>query len=169
MKQVIRGAAFRRVGFAIAVAAALGGCASHAPRQVGTYEPQRGWSPVPPVAAQPAPGAQAPYGVVESAERVRADAQSTGGGALLGGVIGAVVGRQFGSGGGRTAGTMVGAFGGAVIGDQIEKNQRGGGRELLRVVVRFERGQRQQFDLDASTDLRPGDRVVLQDNRLSRY
>lgn len=44
----------------------------------------------------------------------------TGGGALLGAVVGGALGNQFGKGNGRAVSTLIGAVGGGMVGDQIE-------------------------------------------------
>ncbi len=116
----------------------------------------------------PAYGPQAEYGRVQSVDLVRGESQTTGGGALLGGLIGAVVGRQVGSGSGRTAGTLVGAAGGAIIGNQIEKGQRGA-RDVWRVVVQTDQGGVRSFDYGQPVDLRSGDRVRIDGNQVVRY
>lgn len=108
------------------------------------------------------------YGRVQSVDLIRGESQTTGGGALLGGLVGAVVGRQLGSGSGRTAGTMVGAAGGAIIGNQIEKNQRGA-QDVWRVVVRTDQGGVRSFDYPQPAGLNPGDRVRIDGNQLARY
>jgi outer membrane lipoprotein SlyB len=108
------------------------------------------------------------YGQVQSIDLVRAESQTTGGGALLGGVIGAVVGRQIGSGSGKAAGTAVGALGGAIIGNQIEKNNRGA-RDFYRVAIVTQAGQVRTFDYQQLADLRVGDRVRIEDNQVFRY
>ena len=98
------------------------------------------------------------YGQVQSIDLVRAESQTTGGGALLGAAVGAVVGRQIGSGSGRTAGTIVGAMGGAVVGNQIEKNNRGA-QDFYRVAIVTQQGQVRTFDyqqLVGTSCRRPG-------------
>ncbi len=122
--------------------------------------------PQPPVASTAAYGVE--YGQVQSIDVVRAENQTSGGGALLGGLIGAVVGRQIGSGSGRDAGTVVGAFGGAVIGNQIEKNNRGA-RDFYRVAIITQSGQLRTFDYQQLADLRVGDRVRIEQNQVYRY
>ena len=107
------------------------------------------------------------YGQVQSIDLVRAESQTSGGGALLGGVIGAVVGRQIGSGSGRDAGTAVGAVGGAIIGNQIEKNNRGA-RHFYRVSVVTQYGQVRSFDYPQLADLRVGDRVRIEGDQVYR-
>ena len=108
------------------------------------------------------------YGQVQSIDLVRAESQTTGGGALLGGLIGAVVGRQIGSGSGRDAGTAVGAVGGAIIGNQIEKNNRGA-RDFYRVAIVTQQGQVRTFDYPQLADLRVGDRVRIEGDQVYRY
>ena len=118
----------------------------------------------------PTPSASAyriEYGQVRSVDMVRAESQTSGGGALLGGVIGAVVGRQIGSGTGRDAGTAVGAVGGAIIGNQIEKNQRSA-QTFYRIAVVTQSGQTRTFDYAQPGDLRVGDRVRIENNQLYR-
>lgn len=48
--------------------------------------------------------------------------RTTGGGALLGTVIGGLAGSAIGNGGGRVAATAIGAMGGAIVGNQVEAN-----------------------------------------------
>lgn len=119
--------------------------------------------------APPTPSAyRVEYGQVQSIDLVRAESQTTGGGALIGGVIGAVVGRQIGSGSGRDAGTAVGAVGGAIIGNQIEKNNRGA-RDFYRVAIVTQSGQVRSFDYPQPGDLRVGDRVRIEGDQVYRY
>lgn len=117
----------------------------------------------------PAPAAyRSEYGRVQSIDLVRAENQTSGGGAVLGGLIGAVVGRQIGDGSGRAAGTLIGAAGGAIIGNQIEKNQRGA-QDVYRVAIRTEQGQLRSFDYQQPGDLRVGDRVRIENNQVFRF
>jgi outer membrane lipoprotein SlyB len=124
--------------------------------------------PVQSVGNVPAYQQQAEFGHVQSIDLVRAENQTSGGGAVLGGLVGAVVGRQIGSGSGRSAGTLVGAVGGAIVGNQIEKNQRGA-QDFYRVVIRTEYGQVRSFDYQQLADLRVGDRVRIEGNQVYRY
>ena len=121
--------------------------------------------------APPAPTGSAyriEYGQVQSIDLIRAQSQTSGGGALLGAAIGAVVGRQVGSGSGRTAGTIVGAMGGAVIGNQVEKNNRAA-QDFYRVAIVTQQGQVRTFDYQQLADLRVGDRVRIENNQVYRY
>ena len=58
------------------------------------------------------------------------EAPRSGGGALLGALIGGVAGNAIGSGGGRAAATALGLVGGAVVGDRVE----GGGAQQVQSV-----------------------------------
>lgn len=140
------------LGAALLAALVAVGCATHPATQP----------------AAPTPSAyRVEYGHVQSIDLVRAESQTTGGGALLGGVIGAVVGRQIGSGSGRDAGTAVGAVGGAIIGNQIEKNRRGA-QNFYRVAILTQHGQVRSFDYAQLGDLRVGDRVRIENNQVYR-
>ncbi len=109
------------------------------------------------------------YGVVRSIESVgNSSEQAHGGGAVVGGIIGAVIGRQFADGNrGKNVGTVAGAVGGALIGNEVEKNAR---REQhgVRVNVQLEQGGMRSFDYRNTIDLRVGDRVRIEGNQLFR-
>jgi outer membrane lipoprotein SlyB len=108
------------------------------------------------------------YGVVTSVEASRANGGSSGAGALLGGVVGAVIGRQVaGRGDARTAGTFAGAVAGALIGNHLEK-RRGSGSERARVSVQLDRGGVITLEEGDLGDVRVGDRVRIENNRLYR-
>ena len=151
------------VGVALAMAL-LAGCAQQPvgrPPVAYPQQPGYGWG----TPQQPQP-AYAQYGQVTRIERV--GAEPSGGGAVLGGVVGAVVGRQFGgSSSARNVGTVLGAVGGAMIGHQIERGQSSNG--AIRVSVQFDNGTARAFDYAELGDLRVGDRVRLQDGQLYRY
>jgi outer membrane lipoprotein SlyB len=108
------------------------------------------------------------YGRVRSIDVVNARESNSGGGALLGGLIGAIVGRQFGnSSNGRATGTFAGAVGGALIGNEVEANNRGG-RDHLRISIWLDRGGVRDFAVPHAGDLRVGDRVRIEGDRLMR-
>ena len=58
------------------------------------------------------------------------EAPRSGGGALLGALVGGLAGNSIGGGGGRAAATALGVFGGAVVGDRFE----GGGAQQVQNV-----------------------------------
>lgn len=132
----------------------LGGCAT-AP--YGYYG-----APPPTVA----PSVQ--YGVVEGIDIFRSDGSGPiGVGALLGGIAGGVIGHQIGSGTGTTVATIAGAVGGAVVGSQIESKQRVEGSRY-RITVRTDAGYLLQLDNSNDLNLRVGDRVRVENNRVYR-
>jgi len=111
------------------------------------------------------------YGAVASIEPLGGGRQTSGGGAVLGGVVGALIGHQIGHGGEKAAATAVGVVGGALLGNEIEKNQSrsgGGGREGWRVTVRFNNGEQRAYDYARLNELRVGDRVRVVDNEVYR-
>jgi outer membrane lipoprotein SlyB len=112
-----------------------------------------------------------PYGTVESVDIVAdAPSRTTGAGAVLGGVAGGVLGHQIGSGRGNDAATVAGAVGGAVVGNEVEKrhNEREGATGRYRVAVHMDDGSYQTF-LQDYADVRPGDRVRVDNGRVTRY
>jgi outer membrane lipoprotein SlyB len=115
-------------------------------------------------------GAQAgvEFGRVHHIEALSGYRANSGGGALLGGIIGGLVGRQFGTtSNGRATGTFAGAVGGVLIGNEIERQNRGG-RDGLLVVIALEQGGTREFAVPSVGDLRVGDRVRIEGNRLMR-
>lgn len=113
------------------------------------------------------------YGTVEDVQYVGGGGGgTTGGGAVIGGVVGGVAGHQMGgSRRARDAATVGGVVLGAIIGNEIERNQRSGGTAQYSVVrVRLENGQVLSMEQSANVDVRPGDRVRVYDRRgLTRY
>lgn len=147
-----------------AVALTLGACAHQpGPRYGGDN---------PPIYAPSRHGeARVEYGQVAGIDTVQTDRRggSTGAGGVIGAVTGAIIGRQFGnSSGGRATGTVLGAMGGAVLGDTIERQQRGGGASIVRVSVQLERGGLRTFDFQTVGDLRVGDRVRIENGQMYR-
>ena len=143
----------RIVGMALFVALAAG-CAHRpapvaAPTQGGYYQ-----------------GTQ--YGVVHSIDRVRAESQTSGGGAVVGGAIGGLIGNQIEHGNKRAIATTVGVVAGAIIGNQVEKNRQGR-QDIYRVTVQVERGGHRSFDYASLDNLRVGDRVRIENNQLYRW
>jgi len=109
------------------------------------------------------------FGRVHHIEALSGYRGNSGGGALLGGIIGGLVGRQFGnSSTGRAQGTFAGAVGGVLLGNEIERQNRGGGRDGLVVVIALEQGGTREFAVPSVGDLRVGDRVRIEGNRLLR-
>ncbi len=135
-------------------AIALGGCASPGYNYYGGP------------ATTVAPRVQ--YGVVEGIDVFRSDGSGpVGVGALVGGVAGGVIGHQFGSGGGNTAATIAGALGGALVGNEVERQNRVEGSRY-RITVRSDSGSLLQLDNVNDLNLRVGDRVRIEGNRVYR-
>ncbi len=153
-----------------AVALTLGACA----HQPGPRYGHGGVQDTPPIYSPSRHGEpRVEYGQVAGIETVQAERRggSTGAGGVIGAVAGAVIGRQFGnSGDGRATGTVLGALGGAVLGDTIERQQRGGGggSTVYRVSVQLERGGMRAFDFQSVGDLRVGDRVRVENGQMYR-
>jgi outer membrane lipoprotein SlyB len=89
-------------------------------------------------------------------------------GTVIGGIVGGLVGHQIGGGRGQTAATIAGAAGGAVAGNQLEKRSRGAD-ETFRVTVRLDDGGIQTVTQNDISDLRTGDRVRVEGDRVYRY
>ena len=112
------------------------------------------------------------YGVVSTIQPLApANALSTGGvmGTVVGAVVGGVVGNQFGGGRGRDVATVVGALGGAVAGNQIGQQYSSAPPSGYRIVVQVSDGSSRSFDVANLGDLRQGDHVRIDGNRLERY
>ncbi|NCT68438.1 MAG: glycine zipper 2TM domain-containing protein [Rhodanobacteraceae bacterium] len=109
-------------------------------------------------------------GVIRDVGRVYVrDNATSGGGAVLGAVIGGVLGSTLGHGRGRTATTVAGAVAGGFAGNAIERNQNGGGgREAWQFNVQLDDGRWATVTQWSNDDLRPGDRVMIRDDRLYR-
>lgn len=107
------------------------------------------------------------YGVVDGIEAMRGNDGGIGAGAIIGGVVGGVVGNQVGRGTGNDVATVAGVVGGAVVGHQIEKGNRQA--DSYRVRVRLENGGDQTVTQQSIDDLRVGDRVRIENGRVSRY
>jgi outer membrane lipoprotein SlyB len=111
-----------------------------------------------------APSAQ--YGVVDGIDYVQHGSSPSGAGAVIGGIAGGVIGHQIGSGRGNTAATIAGAIGGALVGNEVEKRHRRADEDY-RIGVRMDDGSYRTFIM-SSTDLRTGDRVAVEGDRLYR-
>ena len=108
--------------------------------------------------------------------------QPSGGGALIGAVVGGALGNQFGRGhgqDGRAVATVIGALGGGIVGNQIEAQNYPGyatqhagqschtqntveNRTIAQNVLYEYAGQRFNVQMPANGDFRPGVRIALQ-------
>lgn len=109
------------------------------------------------------------YGVVDSINQTSGGIANSGVGAgtIIGGVVGGVLGNQVGKGTGNTVATVAGVAGGALIGHEIDKNRQSK-NPTYAVRVRLNNGDFQTLNLDNVGDLRVGDRVRIENNRLYR-
>jgi outer membrane lipoprotein SlyB len=117
------------------------------------------------VAAAPAPTCRT-CGVVESIAYVKQEGSGSGAGAVLGGVVGGLLGHQVGGGRGKDVATVAGAVGGAVLGNQIEKNSKA--TQLADIRVRLEDGTTQTVRSQTDQGLRTGDKVRVENGKISR-
>lgn len=109
------------------------------------------------------------YGRVVGIETIAGgDGHTSGAGAVLGGVVGGVLGHQIGSGRGNTAATIGGAVAGAAVGNEVERRRDERG-SAYRVDVRLDNGALRSSTMEYIGDLRVGDRVRIDDGRVSRY
>jgi len=140
----------------------LGAAMVGATLALGACAPYPTYGPVSTVAPQ------VQYGVVESIDLYRSDGSGPiGVGALLGGIAGGVIGHQFGSGSGNTAATIAGAVGGAVVGNEVQRQNRVEGSRY-RITVRTDSGSLVQVENSNDLNLRIGDRVRIDGNRVYR-
>lgn len=147
------------VASVIAAAAILTGCASNAPApNAYNSASNNGYS-------SPVQGS----GTIDSIQVVQGQTRTGGGGAIIGGLVGALAGNQIGSGGGRTAATVAGGVGGALVGNNIEKNRAGDAPEMYQINIRMENGDVRSVTQDTVGDLRVGNRVRIVDGRAYRY
>lgn len=148
------------VAAVVAATAVLSGCASNAPYDNGTTAYNNNGFTNSPVQGS---------GTIDSIQVVQGQARTGGGGAVIGGLVGALAGNQVGSGGGRTAATIAGGVGGALVGNNIEKNRAGDAPEMYQINIRMENGETRSVTQDTVGDLRVGNRVRIVDGRAYRY
>ena len=100
-------------------------------------------------------------GTVASIHTVLLKGDSTGLGAVAGGVTGALVGNQIGRGNGNTAMTILGAAGGAFAGNEIEKNVKK--HYSYRVTVHMDDGSIRTVSQPSAPAVTVGERVRVVD------
>jgi outer membrane lipoprotein SlyB len=116
--------------------------------------------------AQAAP-VRVEHGYVEAIQVYRkGDNQPVNVGTLLGGLAGGVIGHQIGGGSGNTVATIGGAIAGAVVGNEVEKNRVEGTR--YRITVHLNSGATLSVEEADEVNLRIGDRVRVENNRVFR-
>lgn len=162
-----------KLGLALAATSVLAACVQAPPRYDNRY-PQ---GPAPQQqGGYPQQQQQAPYGMeygtVGNIEELRSQSRSTSGvGAILGAVVGGVLGNQVGGGFGRMAATAAGVAGGAAAGNALEQSSSGGRSTVsgYRIHINLQNGGQRIFDVPHPGDLRPGDRVQINQGQISRY
>ena len=87
-------------------------------------------------------------------------------GMITGGVVGAVLGHQLGGGFGKDLATVAGAAGGAYAGKEIEK--RATTHKVWTVTVKMPNGHTSNFEYSSAPGFQVGDKVRVENNRLSR-
>jgi outer membrane lipoprotein SlyB len=153
---------------AVTLAAALTACGTVDPYGANNY----------PVTSTPSgtysqpysqPVAAVEYGRVTNVSLVSGQARAPRGnavaGAVIGGIIGGLLGNQVGGGTGKTAATVLGAAGGAVVGSNIARRSDGTyatNDPVYRIEVQTDQGAMRVYDVAATGDLRPGDRVRIE-------
>ena len=153
----------------VALAAGLAACAPYDPYGPNNYPPSQTPTATHPGAYPAQQVGVVEYGRVTSVSLVRpatGAAPVSPAGTVIGGVVGGALGNQVGHGGGRAAATILGALGGAYVGNRVA----GGGNPgnypttsaVHRVTVQTDQGFIRTYDVNATGDLRPGDRVRIE-------
>lgn len=130
--------------------------------------------------ASPPPNAAAPQsqtyervatmsgtGVVEAIEVTHKESKGIAG-AVVGGVAGGLLGSTIGGGTGQVAAAVAGAAGGAYVGNKVQQNNAAN-KQVYNIRVRMNDGSLQTFSQEDNTEFRVGDRVRLDNGRISRY
>lgn len=153
----------------VALAAGLAACGTYDPYGPNNYPVSQAPAAAPYGTYPSQPVGYVEYGRVTNVSLIRPATGATTGsnpaGTVLGAVVGGALGNQIGSGSGRAAATILGAVGGAVVGNRIT----GGGAPtyattgpIYRVTVQTDQGHMRTYDVSATGDLRPGDRVRIE-------
>lgn len=105
------------------------------------------------------------YGTIQSIDSAKRDPNNLIG-TIAGAVVGGVVGSQIGAGRGKTVATIAGTAGGAVAGHEIQK--RTSKSDDVKVSVNMDDGSYQTIVQDSDSGLRVGDRVKIDQGRVTR-
>lgn len=110
------------------------------------------------------------YGVIDAIETSQEGGgiagSSIGVGTVVGGVVGGVLGSQVGSGSGQDIATVAGVVGGAMAGHEIDKRRQ---QSTYKLRVRLDDGTHEIVTQQDIGNLRKGDRVRIENNRVSPY
>jgi outer membrane lipoprotein SlyB len=101
------------------------------------------------------------YGVVSAIDQVELDGnQQLGVGTVVGAAAGGIIGHQIGGGSGRDVATVLGVIGGGIAGNTVQN--RIDRRPGQRISVRLDNGASLSITQPGSSQLRVGDRVVIE-------
>jgi outer membrane lipoprotein SlyB len=155
---------------AVTLSAVLAGCGSYDPYGPNNYPvsqtaPGYGYSY--PAGTYSQPVAAVEYGRITNVSMVSAGTgpapNRSAAGGVLGAIVGGVLGNQIGHGGGRAAATVLGATAGAVVGSNAGRAPSyNAAYPVYRVTVQTDQGAMRTYDVNATGDLRPGDRVRIE-------
>lgn len=152
---------------AVVAVLTLAGCESNSPT---VYENPSSQGNPPTYGTQ---GLYSGYGVVQSMELVQQGNSGNNGGVGIGTVAGAVagglLGSRIGGGKGQLAATAAGVAGGAYAGHAYDNRAQQQTADVYRYNIRMDNGSYQSVTQDASTGLRVGDRVRIDNNVVQRY
>ena len=159
---------------AVSLSAVLAACGAPDPYGANNYpvsQPAPGTtysSTAYPAGTYPAqPVAAVEYGRITNVSLISAGSgpapNRSAAGGVLGAIVGGLIGNQIGSGGGRAAATVLGATGGAVVGSNIgARREYNVSNPVYRVTVQTDQGLLRTYDVNATGDLRAGDRVRIE-------
>lgn len=153
---------------AVTLSAVLAACGTPDPYGPNNYPvssatPAYGTVPVQPVAALE-------YGRVMNVSLISAGTGPTptsrsAAGGVIGAIVGGLLGNQIGSGTGRAAATVLGAGVGAVAGSQVGRATAptyNAAYPVYRITIQTDQGIVRTYDVNATADLRVGDRVRIE-------
>lgn len=162
---------FASIASTVGLAVALSACGTVDPYGPNNYPVSSTTTyPYSSAPVYPSQGAYVEYGRVTDVQMMGAapsgwSPNRSAAGGVIGAIIGGVIGNQIGSGGGRAAATVLGATAGAVIGSNAARRDYANANPnypVYRVTVQTDQGVLRTYDVSASSDLRPGDRVRIE-------
>lgn len=157
----------------VALVAALLSMAACATGPTSTNQGRYGTTYGPPPPAPSGPRASAcpsdRCGVVRDVGQVyiQGDNQAKVLGTVIGAVVGGLAGHQVGGGSGKTLATVAGAVAGGAVGHEVAK-RKSGDVPAWRVVVQLDDGRMATVTQRENPDVRQGDYVRIEGNRVYR-
>ena len=155
---------------AVTLSAVLAGCGTYDPYGPNNYPVSQttpGYSSYPYATYPAQPVAAVEWGRITNVSMISAGTgpapRRSAAGGVIGAIVGGVLGNQIGSGGGRAAATVLGATAGAVVGSNAGRaSSYDASYPVYRVTVQTDQGYMRTYDVNATGDLRPGDRVRIE-------